>query len=56
MDVLLGLLDNLDFVSVVVGGVAGVVVYLVRKLPAKVKALVVKVIDKTDAELDKDVE
>lgn len=48
------ILSNVDLISAAVGAVATVVVFLVRKLPGKIKAAVASLFDKVDAELDKD--
>jgi len=48
------ILDTLDVLSYVVGIVSAGLVFLIGKLPTKVKKVVVSILDKTDAELDKE--
>lgn len=54
MSAIADLFNNGDVISAIAGGLSVILVWLISKLPAKVKSIFVKTIDKTDAELDKE--
>jgi Sec-independent protein translocase protein TatA len=54
MDQILDAINNLGITEMVIGAVSAAILFGLSKLPAKIKSLFVKVIDKTDSELDKE--